>query len=165
MCSSLFRYRCDEKIDFSLLISRHKLLVLTILRHLQTFSFTVTFIVKKHACKSLNEVTPTISVEVSAIANQFSRRNGIENVSNVSQSVRKIIINHQQHHLDVNKSQNPEFPSVAGIAPPGGLFCSRRTEFLGTPRTVWTPASPEQYLHTWESNVATSSVSAVTEVR
>ena len=118
-----FRYRCYEKIDFSSLISRHKFLVLTILRHLQTFSFTVTFIVKKHACKSLNEVTSTISVEVSAIANQFSRRNGIENISNVSQSVQKIIINHQKHHLDVNKSPNPELTSGAGIAPPKKNNC------------------------------------------
>ena len=57
-------------------------------------------------------------VEKSVMKNRFSCRNGIENASNVSQSVQMTIINHQQNHMDLNKAQNPVIPSVAGITPP-----------------------------------------------
>ena len=76
------------------------------------------------------------------MANQFHRRNGIENVSNVSQSVRKMIVNHQQHHLDVKKSLNSEFPSVAGIAPPKKKLPNEdhQLHFFQTAKfvTIWT---------------------------
>ena len=36
--------------------------------------------------------------------NQFLRPNGVENVSNMSQSVWNIIIDHQKHILDLRKS-------------------------------------------------------------
>ena len=36
--------------------------------------------------------------------NQFVRPNGVENVSNMSQSVRNIVIDDQKHILDLNKS-------------------------------------------------------------
>ena len=55
-----------------------------LLRLLQAFSFTVTFIVKENAYKSLNNVKSAISVEKPALKNIFSGRNGIENVSSVS---------------------------------------------------------------------------------
>ena len=49
---------------------------------------------------------------------RFSCRSSIENVSNVSQLTREIIINDQKHILDLNKSPNPECLSVSGISLP-----------------------------------------------
>ena len=54
---------------------------------------------------------------------RFSCRNSIENVSNVSQLTREIIINDQKHILDLNKSPNPESLSVSGISPPKKKYC------------------------------------------
>ena len=47
---------------------------------------------------------PSIFVENHAMKNQFLRLNDVENVSNMSQSVWKIIIHDQKHILYLNKS-------------------------------------------------------------
>ena len=50
--------------------------------------------------------------------NRFSRLNGVETVSNMSQSVRNIITSDQKHILDLNKSHKDRLKKSSSNPPP-----------------------------------------------
>ena len=63
--------------------------------------------------KTLQTSKSSIFVENHAMKNQFLRPNGVENVSNMSQSVWEIIIHDQKHILYLNKSHKGRLKNSA----------------------------------------------------
>ena len=67
--------------------------------------------------KAFKTSKSAIFLENSGTENEFLRLNGVENVSNISQSVRNIIMNDQKHILDFCKSHKGLLQKVSGTHP------------------------------------------------